>query len=154
MISKEKILDLICDVLKEKKIFLVSLDVSVSNSIRLVIDTMEGITINECREISRVIENGLDRNSADFDIEVTSPGLGLPFKVREQFIKNTGKEVEVVRKTGQRIDGILVQSDDKGFVIEQEKMIQVEGKKKKQPCKERLNFTFDSVSKVRNVIKF
>jgi ribosome maturation factor RimP len=154
MISKEKILNLINDLLKEKKIFLVSLDVSPSNSIRLVIDTMKGITINECAKISRTIENGLNRESADFNIEVTSPGLDTPFKVREQFVKYTGQEVEVILKTGQKTNGILIHVNDKGFVIKREKKIRVDAKKKEQRIEERINFTYDSVSKVKNVIKF
>jgi ribosome maturation factor RimP len=154
MISKENILNVIKDLLKEKEIFLVSLDVSASNNIRLIIDSMKGVTLNECAQLSRAIENGLNRDRENFNIEVTSPGLGTPFKVREQYVKNIGEEVEVILKTGQKVNGLLIQTDDNDFVIEQDKKVRIEGKKKKQPIKERINFAYDDVSKVKNVIKF
>ncbi len=154
MISKEKILGLIEGLLAEKKFFLVSLDIGPSNNIRLVVDSTMGIQISECVQLSRAIEQGLNRDSEDFDIEVSSPGLGTPFKIREQYDKNIGKAVEVISKEGQKIKGILILVDDNSFSIEQEKKIKIEGKKKKQIIKEKINFAYNNVSKVRNVLKY
>ncbi len=154
MISKEKILGLIEGLLAEEKFFLVSLDIGPSNNIRLVVDSMEGIQISECVQLSKAIEQGLNRDSEDFDIEVSSPGLGTPFKIREQYDKNIGKVVEVISKDGQKIKGILILADDNSFSIEQEKKIKIEGKKKKQIIKEKINFAYNNVSKVRNVLKY
>ncbi len=153
MISKERILTLIKDIMEEKKFFLVSLDISPSNNIRLVADSMEGIKISECTQLSRAIEQGLNRDIEDFDLEVSSPGLGVPFKIREQYLKNVGKKVEVVSKDGVKTRGTLIQIDNNIFCIEKEKEIRIEGKKKKQVIKEIINFEFESVSKVKNVIK-
>jgi len=142
------------DLLKEKEIFLVSLDINASNNIRLVIDSMKGVTLSECVQLNRAIEKGLNRNHEDFNIEVTSPGLGTPFKVREQYVKNIGKEVEVILKTGQKVNGMLIQTDDNNFIIEQDKQVRIEGEKKMQRIKERVSFFYGAVSKVKNVIKF
>lgn len=154
MILKENILNVIKDLLKEKEIFLVSLDINASNNIRLVIDSMKGVTLSECVQLNRAIEKGLNRNHEDFNIEVTSPGLGTPFKVREQYVKNIGKEVEVILKTGQKVNGMLIQTDDNNFIIEQDKQVRIEGEKKMQRIKERVSFFYGAVSKVKNVIKF
>ena len=145
---------MIKDLLKEKEIFLVSLDINASNNIRLVIDSMKGVTLSECVQLNRAIEKGLNRNHEDFNIEVTSPGLGTPFKVREQYVKNIGKEVEVILKTGQKVNGMLIQTDDNNFIIEQDKQVRIEGEKKMQRIKERVSFFYGAVSKVKNVIKF
>ncbi len=154
MISKKKILDLIGDDMKDKMYFLVSLDVSPANYIRLVVDSMDGIQISECAQLSRTIEHGLNRDSDDFEIEVSSPGLGTPFKVKEQYAKNIGREVEVISKNGQKSIGILTMADDYGFCIEEENTVKIEGKKKKQVVKEKLNFSYGNISKVRNVLKY
>ena len=78
MILKEKILELAKDLLEEKHLFLVSLDISNSNNIRLVVDSEQGIQISDCVQLSRAIEQALNRDTEDFDIEVSSPGLGVP----------------------------------------------------------------------------
>ncbi len=91
MLSKEKILELIDPLLSGKEFFLISLDISHSNSIRLVIDSMRGVTIDDCVAFSRAIEHQLNRETEDFDIEVSSAGLTEPFRVREQYLKNSGK---------------------------------------------------------------
>lgn len=154
MIQREKILELAKDFLEEKKLFLVSIDIGPSNNIRLVVDSMLGIQISECVQLSRTIEQGLNRDTEDFDIEVSSPGLGVPFKVKQQYEKNVGKEVEVITNGGQKYKGPLTAVDDNGFSVEQEIKIKEDGKKKKQIKKETFNFTFDTGNKVRNVLKY
>ena len=153
MITKDKIEGLIGNIIKDKNLFVVSLDISSSNVIRLLIDSMYGINISECVQLSRTIENGLNRSDEDFEIEVSSPGLGMPFRVREQYIKNIGRDIEVVTKEGQIFQGLLTGVDELAFSLEREQKIKVEGRKKKQLIKEVLNFNFENVSKVRNVLK-
>ena len=154
MVSENKILGLIEDVLKEQQIFIVSLDISQSNKIRLLIDNLTGIKIDDCVKISRTIETGLDRESEDFELEVSSPGLDAPFKVPEQYRKNLGHPVEVFLKDGHRHEGILLSSDKTGFCIEIEKKIKPDGKKKKVIIKDTVDFVYDEVNKVKAVIKF
>lgn len=154
MIGKEKILELIKDLIEEKDHFIVQLDVNKANSISLLVDNMKGIQINECIELSRAIENGLDRETEDFELVVSSPGLGLPFKVVQQYLKNIGREVKGALNDGRKFQGKLVEADDNGFDIEEMKKIRIEGKKKKQTVIEKNRFLFDDVSDVIAVIKF
>lgn len=154
MLSKAKILGLIENLLEEKKCFIVSLEISPSNSIRLILDSMDGVKIEDCVAFSRAIEHNLDREEEDFDIEVSSAGLTEPFKIREQYIKNKGNEIEVILKSGEKFTGILLEIEENGFTIEQQKRVKEEGKKKKQLVRETLHFDFSSCSKVKEVIKF
>ena len=71
--------------------FVVDIAVSVSNDISIYVDDMNGITIDECRRISQAIEECLDREKEDYSLEVSSPGLTNPFRVKEQYLKNIGK---------------------------------------------------------------
>ncbi|MBN1597257.1 MAG: ribosome assembly cofactor RimP [Bacteroidales bacterium] len=154
MIEKSKIENLISDVLVEKGIFIVTLNISTNNRITLLIDSQEGVKINDCAAISRVIENGMDRNSDDFELEVSSPGIDSPLKVIQQYKKNLGKEIEVTNKDGSKVKGILLDFDDEKFSVEEKRTIKEKNKKKKQIVVEKLSFTYDEVSKVKTVLKF
>ena len=108
MLSKEKILGLIEGLLAEKELFIISLDVSTANNIKLIVDSRKGVGIAECIELSRTIEHNLDRDEEDFDIEVFSAGLTEPFKIKEQYLKNIGNEVEAVSYTHLTLPTILL----------------------------------------------
>ena len=82
MISKELVQQLVEQWLEGKDYFLTDLTVSADARIVVEIDHEEGVWIEDCVELSRFIENGLDRDEEDFELEVGSAGLGQPFKVR------------------------------------------------------------------------
>jgi ribosome maturation factor RimP len=152
MIIKDKILGLIKDILEEKNVFVVALDISVTNKISLVVDSMKGVGLDDCILFSKAIESGLDREVEDFELEVSSAGLGIPFKVFQQYLKNIGQEVEVVLKSGIKLTGKLLSANDSVIGIEEHRLVKIKGKKKKQLLIEERSFTFDELSKVYNVI--
>lgn len=155
MISKENIFSLIEEKLSESEYFLVSLDVSAGNKIKLIIDSMKGITIEECVQFSRLIEHNLDRDIEDFELEVTSPGLTTPLKVKEQYIKNIDRELDVfVEGNDKKITGKLLEVNENDILLYEEKRKKVEGHKKKQLVKTEHKIEFDSINKALIVIKF
>jgi len=154
MITKEKIEEIISGIIKEKNAFIVDIKISTSNKINIEIDSTDGFTIDNCVEVSRLIESALDRDTEDFELEVASAGLSEPFKVIEQYQKNLGEEVETITKEGQKIIGILSNVSEEGFEIEESKMVKVEGKKKKQNVIEKHQFSFDQVKSTKIIIKF
>lgn len=154
MISKEKIQDIIEPIVEEKEAFIVDINVSTSNKIHVEIDSLKGFTINDCVEVSRLVESKLDRDEEDFELEVSSAGLSEPFKVIQQYQKNIGNDVETITKEGKKIKGILTEVNNDGFVIEEAKKVKVEGKKKKQNVIEKHQFAYDQVKSTKVVIKF
>ena len=154
MINKEKIEPIIEGIIKEKNAYIVDLNVNSSNKIILELDSFAGFTIDDCVEVSRIIEKSLDRDKEDFALEVTSPGLSSPFKVWEQYKKNIGSEVETILTDGIKIKGNLIDVDNEGIVIEETKKIKVEGKKKKQTITENHQIPFTSIKSTQVVIKF
>src|SRR5664279_140850 len=126
MIEKQKIQELIEEYIKGKELFLVSVKVSSGNRIIVLADKKDGITIDECAAIHRHIENGLDRDVEDFELQVSSPGLDLPFSVIEQYLKNEGKKVEVVDNDGTKYTGKLKNITPGGFELETD--IKIKGK--------------------------
>ncbi|MGD2033724.1 MAG: ribosome assembly cofactor RimP [Bacteroidales bacterium] len=154
MIEKEKILELINDLIEERDHFIVRLDISTGNSISLLVDNMKGIRVNECVEISRAIERGLDREKEDYDLTVSSPGLDAPFRVLQQYTKNIGREVKVLWKDGRKMTGKLIEANENAFMIEEKKKVKVEGKKKKQTVVQNHSILLNDVKEVKVVIKF
>ena len=70
--------------------------------------------------IHRHLENNLDRDKEDFELQVSSPGLDLPFGVIEQYYKNEGKKVEVIDTEGSKYTGKLKNVTKGGFELETE----------------------------------
>ena len=154
MITKENIQEIISDIIKEKEAFIVDINVSPSNKINILIDSVEGFTIDDCVEVSRLVESKLDRDTEDFELEISSAGLSEPFKVIEQYRKNIGKDVETITKEGIKIKGVLSNVTEKEFEIEESKMVKVESKKKKQNVIEKHQFAYDQVKSTKIIIKF
>ncbi len=153
MIEKDKIVTWVEETLNDNQ-FIVSVDVSPSNQITVLLDGEEGITIQKCVEVNRKIEDELDRDVEDFELNVSSSGLGQPFKVFRQYTKNVGKEVEVLLKDGQKLTGTLKKVEENGFELESSKREKVEGHKKKQLITRLHQIGFDETKTVKNIIKF
>ena len=153
MIDKKQITQLIEDKLTEDQ-FIVEIEISPSNQIMVALDSEKGITIDHCVQISRLVEESLDREEEDFELQVSSAGLGQPFKVQRQYKKNIGQEVEVVLTNGTKLEGVLQSADDNGFELESSKREKVEGHKKKQLITKVHRIAFDEAKTVKNIIKF
>lgn len=144
MIEKSKIEKLVNEFIKGTDIFPVAVKISSSNKITVLVDTFKGITIDECADVHRDLEKKLDRNSEDFELQVSSPGLDMPFGVIEQYYKNEGKKVEVADIDGSKYTGILKGVTKGGFELETE--VRVRGKKNEIRD---LSFNFDQVKSTK-----
>ena len=117
MITTELITELINRHIQGSEIFLVDVAVKPGNVIRVHVDTPEGISIDECVKISRKLNESLDRDVEDYSLEVSSPGLGGNFLVKQQYEKNLGREIEVLYTDGIKVRGKLVSLSEKGIVL-------------------------------------
>lgn len=135
-------------------IFLVDITIDKNNSIVVEIDSPEGIDIDTCAKITRAIEADFDRDVEDYDLEVGSAGLTSPFKVKGQYLKNIGKQVEVLTKDGKKIKGTLLEAGDDSFVIGIKKKIKEEGKKRPVEIEEPLLINIADTKYVKYLIEF
>ena len=120
MISTEKIVNLLSGELENRGLFLVEVSVNQGNRISVHIDSMKGVTLDECISVSRYLESMLDRNIEDFELEVSSPGLDKPLKLPFQFEKNKGRLLDVVKADGIKITGKLLGLRDGVIMLETE----------------------------------
>ena len=114
---KEKVEQLIAKGVEGTDIFLVKLTVSSSNDINVLLDSDSGLTLSDCKSISRAIESSLDRGDEDFSLTVSSAGVGEPLVLR-QYKKNVGRKVRVTLIDGEIIEAKMVAADDKGVELE------------------------------------
>ena len=147
MIEKSRIEEIVMESIKGTGLFLVSVKVSSANRITVLADKNEGITIEECASIHRHIEKNLDRDVLDYELQVSSPGLDMPFSVIEQYHKNEGKKVELVDTDGVRYTGKLKNVTPGGFELEAE--VKVKGKTRE--LKE-LSFNLEQIKTCRVIL--
>lgn len=153
MIDRLKVEELVKERLDDD-MFIVEISVSKSNAIRVFVDGFNGITIDQCISVSRNVEHNLDREEEDFELEVSSPGLTESFKVKEQYIKYTGREIKVETEDGTKLEGLLKQSDDQGIVLETTERKKLEGQKKKQVIVTGHNIKYEDIKSAKAVISF
>jgi ribosome maturation factor RimP len=147
MIDKQTIQVIAEEFMKGTDLFLVAVKVSGANRITVLADKRENITIDECAALHRHIENSLDREKEDFELQVSSPGLDLPFSVLQQYYKNEGKKAEVIDNEGVKYTGILKNITPGGFELETE--VKTRGKAKE--IKD-LSFNFEQVKSTRVIL--
>lgn len=134
--------------------YLVDVTVSAKNKVIVTIDHDNHLAISDCVKLSRWLDAQFDREQEDFELEVGSPGIDQPFKVDRQYVKNAGKEVSVVLKNGQKVDGALVGLQDDHVVMTRTQKVKIEGKKGKQTVTEDLRFPLEEVKETKLIIKF
>ncbi|MCT4615995.1 MAG: ribosome assembly cofactor RimP [Marinifilaceae bacterium] len=155
MIERNTLKEITENILKDTELYLVDIKVSTSNDISISIDSMQGVNIGTCAEISRKIESHLDREVEDFKLEVASAGIGQSFKVIQQYHKNLNKQVEILSADGKKYKGELVEVDDQvGIKIEFEEKIKLEGKKRKELIRKELEFKFEEIKEIKDIIVF
>jgi ribosome maturation factor RimP len=100
MTFKEKVTSLLEEGLLEKpSLFLVDLTISESYKITVTLDGDNGVTLQDCIDVSRVIDNSLDREEQDYSLEVASAGVSTPLKLVRQYQKNIGRTLKVKTAT-------------------------------------------------------
>ncbi len=153
MINKERIEKLALEALSEEY-FIVGISVSTGNTIDVIIDGDKGVNIQKCIDVSRQIEQGLNRDEEDFELSVYSAGLGQPLKVYRQYLKNIGNKVEVIVKNEKSLTGTITNVDETGFDLEIKTKEKKEGSKKKTEITKINRIAFESNPDVRNIISF
>ena len=116
MTFKDKVNDLLTEVLRDKpSVFLIDLTITDSFKIIVTLDGDTGVALQDCIDVSRAIENNLDREEQDFSLEVASVGVGSPLKMVRQYKKNVGRTL-IVKLATETIEAELVEAND-NFII-------------------------------------
>ena len=154
MVEKKTVCQIVDEWLDGKEYFLVEVAISPDDKIVVEIDHKEGVWIEDCVELSRYIESKLNREDEDYELEVGSAGIGQPFKVLQQYTNHIGKEVEVLRKDGRKLCGVLKAADEQHFTVTEEKKVKPEGAKRPQLVQEDEMLAYDEIKYTKYLISF
>jgi len=130
MISEKAISDIVHAFLQDSGQFLVAVKVTPQNKIMVFVDGDDGVTIDDCTRLSRHIEAQLDRDTEDFELQVSSVGVGQPLQLTRQYRNNIGRRLAVTDHDAKITKGRLTQVTDEGIALEKDKT--AKGKKKKK----------------------
>ncbi|MDE6301536.1 MAG: ribosome assembly cofactor RimP [Muribaculaceae bacterium] len=136
--------------------FVVDIRVTPSNEIVVELDSPTGMDIDACAAITRKIEEVFDREVEDYELEVGSAGLTAPFKVRGQYLKNIGNEIEVLTRDGRKLRGVLksVADDSDDFTLTVTRKERPEGAKRPVMVESDITLSPADCKDVRYVFKF
>ncbi len=138
--------------LLEGDIFLIEIKVKPINNIKIFLDADSGLGIEKCIKINRALYRIMEEMGlypeGDFSLEVSSPGIGEPLKQYRQYLKNKGRDVELITADDRKLNGKLLEVNEEVITIET-----VEGKGKKQVIKAE-DIPFSDIKQTKVQIKF
>lgn len=115
MTFKEKVKDLLSKALEENpELFLIDLNFSEANKISVVLDGDSGVNLQDCINVNRFLDNGLEGEEVEFSIEVASAGLSTPLQLVRQYKKNIGRKLKVKTISQGDIEATLTIADEEG----------------------------------------
>ena len=133
-------------------IFLVDIKVKPINNIKIYLDADSGLGIEKCIKINRALYKIMEEMAiypdGDFSLEVSSPGIEEPLKMHRQYIKNTGRFVEVILNDSTVKTGKMIAVNENDIEIEY-----TEGKNKKAVTKQQ-SIPFADIKQTTVQIKF
>ncbi len=161
MIDKELLKRTVAEAISGTDLFVVDIAVNASNDIVVELDSATGVDIDICAAVTRRIEEVFDRDAEDYSLEVGSAGITSDFKVRAQYDKNVGNDVEILTRDGRKLRGVLVEvapgepaDTDVDFTVEISVKVKEPGAKRPVVKQEALRLNSAECKYVRYDLKF
>jgi ribosome maturation factor RimP len=141
--------ELVEEIIKSTKIELVDIEYVKEGPfkyLRVYIDKPEGITVDDCADVSRVLSKKLDETDPieeQYFLEVSSPGMERAFKTETDYRKNIGNMVEAKLykpMDGKKVIKGMLRDKGENFVV-----IESEG--------ENITIGLKDISKINRVVE-
>lgn len=117
MTFKEKVSGALEEGLQQHpSLFLVDLNITETFKVTVTLDGDNGVNLQDCIDISRAIDNNLDREEQDYSLEVASAGVSSPLKMVRQYKKNIGRTLKV-KTAAETIEAKLDAANDEGITL-------------------------------------
>ncbi|MGQ9847950.1 MAG: ribosome maturation factor RimP [Bacteroidales bacterium] len=104
---KEKLIKIALGAPLKKTFEIIEVVESKDNSYTIYIESLDGISIDDCATMSRYIFEQLPQET-NIELTVSSAGIDKPLRAPIQFLKNIGRKVEVKTNDGKKHTGTLV----------------------------------------------
>ena len=151
---KSTVKDLLEKGLEEKSyLFLIDFSIAPDNTIKIIIDGDQGVTVEDCMFISRAIEHNLDREEQDFSLEVASAGATSPLTHKRQYIKNIGRTLEV-KTESENIEGKLEKATEEKITLKWKTREPKPVGKGKVTVQKQADIAYENIVEAKVMIKF
>ena len=155
MMFKNKVQTLLDTALAEREhLFLIDLSINEANKISVVLDGDFGVNLQDCIDVSRAIENNLDREEQDFSLEVASAGVSSPLKLVRQFKKNIGRTLKVKTTSSEEVEAELTAADDEKITLEWQAREPKKIGKGKETVDKKLELSYENIKEAVVIISF
>ncbi|GAA5615021.1 ribosome maturation factor RimP [Streptomyces platensis] len=118
--------------------------------LRIVVDSDEGVQLDECaalsREASQILDDSDVMGGAPYTLEVTSPGADRPLTELRHYRRAVGRLIKAQLHEGGELVARITAVDDSGLDLE------VPGVKGRKPTARRVSF--DEIAKARVELEF
>ena len=101
--------------------YLVDLEVGPSGHIIVYVDGDEGVSLDACTQISRILESVLDQEPSlggVYQLEVSSPGVTRSLKFPRQYLKHVGRTLRIELWNGEKVEGQLTNTGHEAITLE------------------------------------
>lgn len=133
--------------------YLVKISVGKENNIHVYIDGDSNVSIDDCVALSRFIESKTDRDIEDYQLSVSSAGVGEPLVHNRQFLKAIDHKIEILSKEGEKFKALLLGVDGNEIMLARE--LKTKGKKNKTfQTGEKETLSLDDIKYVKEIITF
>ena len=92
---------------------------------RVLINSTEGISLDQCAEVTRILNPLLDVTppvKGDYRLEVSSPGIERKLKTLKHFASSIGEKVKVVLISNEVLQGPLLKVEGNLITIDDEQV--------------------------------
>lgn len=155
MTFKNKVQEVLDAALAEREqLFLIDLSINEANKISVILDGDSGVNLQDCIDISRAVENNLDREEQDFSLEVASAGVSSPLKLVRQYKKNIGRTIKVKTISLEEIEAKLTMADDEKITLEWQDREPKKIGKGKETVDKKLQLSYENIKEAIVIISF
>ncbi|MFC5721088.1 ribosome maturation factor RimP [Streptomyces gamaensis] len=151
--QSERLRELLAPLVSARELDLEEVEVTTAGKrrvLRIVVDSEQGVELDECADVSRAVSEKLDETDAmggaPYVLEVTSPGADRPLTEHRHYVRATGRLMKARLTSGDELVARIVAVDDEGLDL------QVPGVKGRKPTARRL--AFDEIAKARVEVEF
>jgi ribosome maturation factor RimP len=120
---------------EHQDMFIVDISIGLGNQLQILMDTDEGINLDQCKKISRFVEHYIDEKvllGEKYGIEVSSPGVGKPLIFERQYRKNISRLMEItLLDNPNKLKARLMEVHEDKIILQHEEKVQQENSKKK-----------------------
>ena len=120
--------------------------------VTVILDGDNGVTIDDCSKLSRAISAEIEEGGwigdENYTLEVGTPGLDHPLKLKRQYTKNIGRTVIIHQVNKNKLQGELIAVDENKVILA------IEVKEGKKTQLKNIEILFSEIEKTLVTVSF